>query len=127
VSLKAKIESLVSDIPPGRVMTYGDIAACIGRPGAGRLVGLVAATGNPALPWHRVVNAVGRLAPGYREQADELAAEGVPCQGDRVANFRQHRWLPTFSSEPDLGKSPSPQATASRGRVSSSSQPRKAD
>jgi len=96
MALVNEIEELVSDIPPGKVMTYGDIAACLGRPGAGRLIGMVAASGSAGVPWHRVVNAVGRLAPSFREQGQLLADEGVRCDGDRVVDFKDCRWLPAF-------------------------------
>ncbi len=46
-------------------MTYGQIAALAGNPGAARIVGGIAHFGDPQLPWHRVVNKKGGLARGY--------------------------------------------------------------
>jgi len=98
MTLRDMIEALVEDIPPGRVMTYGDIAACVGHPGAGRVVGMYAHDGSPEVPWHRVVNAAGGLAAGYEggrgAQQRALAAEGVDCRNDKVADFRTRRWWP---------------------------------
>ncbi len=57
---------VVAAIPPGRTMTYGEVAAAAGRPGAARAVG-AAMAGNPfapVVPCHRVVGSDGRLR-GY--------------------------------------------------------------
>jgi len=97
-SLRDLVEQLVADIPRGRVMTYGDIAFCVGHPGAGRAVGSIARTGSPDLPWQRVVNHSGGLASGYgtgpEEQAAALEDDGVACHDNRVADFNRLRWLP---------------------------------
>ena len=74
----AHIVSRVRAIPAGFVRTYGDI-----DPRAPRLVGLVLASTNDDLPWHRVVRADGSMAMGRRQRA-LLQAEGVPMSGDRV-------------------------------------------
>jgi methylated-DNA-protein-cysteine methyltransferase-like protein len=69
---------------PGDVVTYGEAAAEAGYPGAARAVGNLLARGD-GLPWWRVVNASGRLAPGKeREQARRLRAEGVDAREGRV-------------------------------------------
>jgi len=96
MSLKDLVEALVADIPPGCVMTYGDIASCVGHPGAGRVVGGIAHHGAPDLPWHRVVNHNGGLASGYGpdSQADALAQDGVQCKDGRVIGFADRRWVP---------------------------------
>jgi methylated-DNA-protein-cysteine methyltransferase-like protein len=85
-SRAARIVRRVRDIPEGFVRTYGDI-----DPHAPRLVGLVLATINDDLPWHRVVRADGSLAKG-RRQRKLLIEEGVPMRGDRV-DLRHARML----------------------------------
>ncbi len=60
-----RVCSLVLQIPRGRVMTYGQIAALCGSAKAARIVGGIAHYGNPDLPWQRVVNKYGGLASGY--------------------------------------------------------------
>lgn len=62
---KKRIETLVAQIPRGKVMTYGQLAASCGNPRAARIVGGIAHFGDPDLPWHRVVNKKGGLASGY--------------------------------------------------------------
>ena len=62
---KQRVEGLVAQIPKGKVMTYGQIAALCGNPRAARIVGGIAHFGDPDLPWQRVVNKGGGLASGY--------------------------------------------------------------
>lgn len=85
-NLKVKVEAIVAQIPKGRVMTYGQLAALCGNPQAARIVGGIAHFGNPALPWHRVVNKHGRLASGYPGGRSahklHLESEGVAVFGD---------------------------------------------
>jgi methylated-DNA-protein-cysteine methyltransferase-like protein len=71
-------------LKPGDVMAYGEVATEAGYPGAARAVGNLLRT-VPGLPWWRVVNAAGRLAPGgEEEQAQLLRAEGVKVVKGRV-------------------------------------------
>ena len=74
-----RVCEVVAALPEGDVVTYGEVAAMAGKPGAARGVGAVlAASGDRALPWWRVVYASGRLAPGKEaEQGRRLAREGV--------------------------------------------------
>ena len=74
-----RVRDVVRALPPGDVVTYGEVAALAGKPGAARGVGAVlAGSGERGLPWWRVVNAAGRLVPGHeREHARRLRAEGV--------------------------------------------------
>lgn len=81
--------ALVAQIPAGRVMTYGQIAALCGHPGAARVVGQIAHFGPSDLPWQRVVNAKGGLAAGFvpdgrNGQARMLVAEGITVTNDSV-------------------------------------------
>jgi len=59
-----RIYDVVRKIPRGRVTTYGTVANLAGLPGQARLVGyaLSALRDGTAVPWHRVVNAQGRLS-----------------------------------------------------------------
>ena len=85
-NLKYRVEQIVAQIPKGRVMTYGQLAAIAGSPRAARIVGGVAHYGDPSLPWHRVVNKKGGLASGYHggrhTQKEHLEAEGVEVLGE---------------------------------------------
>ena len=60
-----RVTALVTQIPFGRVMSYGQIATLCGNPRAARVVGGVAHFGDDTVPWHRVVNKYGGLAAGY--------------------------------------------------------------
>lgn len=67
-------------------MTYGQLAALAGNARAARIVGGIAHFGNPALPWHRVVNKKGGLAAGYPggrgAHKRHLESEGVAVLGE---------------------------------------------
>lgn len=91
---------VVRSVPPGRVVTYGQVAVLAGRPGAARAVGAVLRGLRPDdrdVPWQRVVNAAGGLSTfkvGHGElQAALLRAEGVPLQRNRVP-LRRCQWWP---------------------------------
>jgi methylated-DNA-protein-cysteine methyltransferase-like protein len=88
----------VAAIPPGRVMTYGQLAAICGSPRAARIVGGIAHFGPEDLPWHRVVNKQGGLAgsfPGGRqEHAARLEAEGIQVNEDYKVDVASLLWYP---------------------------------
>lgn len=72
-----RVLDLVAGIPPGRVLTYSDVAERLGSR-APRAVGTALARFGGGVPWWRVVRASGALAPGHeREAAALLRAEGV--------------------------------------------------
>jgi methylated-DNA-protein-cysteine methyltransferase-like protein len=85
---RLRVEALVAQIPKGRVMTYGQIAAICGNARAARIVGGIAHFGNPELPWHRVVNKSGGLASGYpggrKAHGQVLEAEGIKVIDQKV-------------------------------------------
>ena len=87
---------MVRRIPPGRVATYGDIAALAGHPRAARAVGNVMRGCTRAdVPCHRVIAAGGRLGGfGGNETIKRalLAAEGVVVSGSRVRELGRVRW-----------------------------------
>ncbi|WP_040518163.1 MGMT family protein [Gordonia neofelifaecis] len=84
------VRALVAAIPPRAVSTYGDLAAAAGLPSP-RIVGWIMRTDSADLPWHRVVPASGRPAPGLRaRQLARLREEGVRIVDDRI-DMRAHR------------------------------------
>ena len=88
-----RVLSLVSSVPAGRVVTYGDVAGMVGEAGP-RQVGQVLARFGGGVPWHRVVRADGSPPPGLAARAlGLLAAEGVPLRpgGERV-DLARCRW-----------------------------------
>jgi O-6-methylguanine DNA methyltransferase len=93
-----RVLALLRRVPPGRVVTYGDLARLAGRPGAARAVGnIMREAREPGLPYHRVIAAGGRLGGyGGHEGLKQalLRQEGVPVGGGRVRGFIRYRWLP---------------------------------
>lgn len=90
--LAERILDMVAAVPPGRVATYGDIAARAGTPSP-RLVGRVLAElSDEGTPWYRILRANGTPAPHLlAEQCALLRAEGVVTVGGRV-DLRRYRW-----------------------------------
>jgi methylated-DNA-protein-cysteine methyltransferase-like protein len=96
-----RIWQVVMLIPPGNVATYGDVARHAGLSGAARRVGR-ALRGLPEdtrIPWHRVINAQGKLVvPGgsvaQERQRTRLEREGIQFRGNTVLNLRSCRWQP---------------------------------
>lgn len=60
----AEVISILKEIPPGRVVTYGQVARLAGSPRAARQVVRILHTMSEKhqLPWHRVVNSKGEIA-----------------------------------------------------------------
>jgi methylated-DNA-protein-cysteine methyltransferase-like protein len=76
---------VLHSLQPGEVVTYGEVAAEAGFPGAGRAVGRILAADDHDVPWWRVVTASGRLVPGHEpEHARRLRAEGVVVADGQV-------------------------------------------
>ncbi len=92
-------------IPRGRVATYGQIARIAGLPRGARQVGyaLHALRAGTLVPWHRVVNAEGRLSLGRGQpggdirQRQALEREGVEFIGGRIV-MRRFQWNYTRQS-----------------------------
>jgi methylated-DNA-protein-cysteine methyltransferase-like protein len=104
MSNSSAIFAVLQAIPPGRVATYGQVAHLAGLPRAARLVGhtLRGLPNHTTLPWHRVINAQGRIAlpagsASFVEQVARLAAEGVIVKEGRIA-LAQYLWQPTRPS-----------------------------
>ena len=88
--------NIVSQIPRGKVTTYGHIAALAGWPSHARMVGrtLRYMPGAETLPCHRVVNIVGRTAPGWSRQRILLEEEGVTFKANGHVDMSKHLWEP---------------------------------
>ena len=88
--------NIVSQIPRGRVTTYGHIAALAGWPSHSRMVGrtLRYSPGAEELPCHRVVNKEGRTAPGWSRQGTLLEEEGVIFKANGHVDMKKHLWEP---------------------------------
>lgn len=104
LGFRQRVEALVAQIPRGRVMTYGQIAALCGNARAARIVGGIAHFGDPSLPWQRVVNKSGGLAAGYpggqEGHRQVLAAEGVMVDADGRVDIASLLWWPPSATPP---------------------------
>lgn len=94
----ARVYAVMAEVPAGRVVTYGDVAAWCGSPRAARIVGGLAHFGAPDLPWHRLVRQNGTLAAGFPggriEQARRLADEGVITDDNFKVDISTLLWDP---------------------------------
>jgi alkylated DNA nucleotide flippase Atl1 len=84
---------VVELIPPGRVMSYGDVAEYLGL-GGPRQVGRVMSMGGGGVPWWRVIRADGSPPPGHERRAlERYEAEGTPMRPDGTrVDMRRARW-----------------------------------
>lgn len=89
-----EILAVVGEIPRGRVASYGQIAALIGRERNARLVGKVLSRAGlyGDYPCHRVVNHAGRPAPDFFEQRMLLEQEGVAFLKNGCVDMKQFQW-----------------------------------
>lgn len=115
-SLQERIYTVVHQIPAGQVSTYGDIAAMVGHCTA-RMVGYAMASANASsdVPWHRVINAQGKISPrsdggGEEVQRLRLVDEGILFNNDgKVIDLKRVRWLgPSMEWKLANGFDPSP-------------------
>ncbi|WP_263260493.1 MGMT family protein [Pseudomonas sp. RIT-PI-S] len=97
---KLALYAVLAAIPPGRVVTYGQLGELAGLARAARWVGrqLSQLPEGSSLPWHRVIAAGGRLSlpvgsPSGDEQRARLRGEGLSISGNRV-DIRRHGWRP---------------------------------
>ena len=97
-----RIYAVIRRIPAGHVATYGQVAALAGLAGHARQVGyaLYALPERTSVPWHRVVNAQGRLSlgkvipEGDVEQRIRLEIEGVEFDADGRIALKRFQWYP---------------------------------
>ncbi|MDQ1288016.1 MAG: hypothetical protein QG622_1581 [Actinomycetota bacterium] len=89
----ADVLDVLDRVPPGQVVTYGDVAEFLGR-GGPRQVGAVMATWGGAVAWWRVVKADGSPPPGHEDEAlRRYLAEGTPLRpGTRRVDLSLARW-----------------------------------
>jgi methylated-DNA-protein-cysteine methyltransferase-like protein len=102
MKFKERVYRVVADIPPGRVMTYGQVAELAGSPGAARAVGSAMArnprpgSGPGRVPCHRVVKSDGSLGgfsskEGPPEKKRLLEKEGIGFKSGKIKKNRYIR------------------------------------
>lgn len=93
-----QVWALVRRVPRGKVVTYGQAALILGEPRGARTVGWAMRAAPEGLPWHRVVNADGRISTAGRDPEDLdlqralLEAEGVRFGPDGRLDLDHDRW-----------------------------------
>ena len=118
--LYQRIYIVVRQIPTGKVSTYGQIAAIVGRGCTARQVGYAMAalrSDDKSVPWQRVINSQGEISlrpgGGGARQRGLLEAEGVEFDAGGRADFRRFGWegpdwewleQHAFNPAPSLGK-----------------------
>lgn len=97
----AQVIEIISAIPAGKVMTYGQVAGAAGSPRAARQVVRIlhSMSGKHGLPWHRVVNVRGEIAireeEGFFLQKMFLEGEGVEVTEEGLVNLARYQHHPS--------------------------------
>jgi methylated-DNA-protein-cysteine methyltransferase-like protein len=101
---RERVFEIVRRIPPGRVMTYGQIAVLLGQGYTARTVGFVMHGAETDVPWHRVINAQGACSTGRvvlppDKQQRMLETEGIVFDARGRCDLGRYRWIPEESDE----------------------------
>jgi methylated-DNA-protein-cysteine methyltransferase-like protein len=95
-----KVYMVLAAIPSGTVVTYGQVAELAGLPRAARMVGRILGKlpKDTQLPWHRVVNAAGKISlaeesQSFKLQKARLQEEGIVFNNNRVS-LKKCNWQP---------------------------------
>ena len=95
-----RIYAVVRRIPEGRVATYGQVATLAGLPGHARQVGYaLSALDDEGVPWHRVINAAGRISLRREPGSDHvqkllLMKEGIQFERGGRISLTRFQWKP---------------------------------
>lgn len=95
---------IIKHIPRGKVMTYGQVAACAGNRWGSRQVSRIlhSMSGAYGLPWHRVINSKGEISldgEGFYEQLERLDNEGVKVENNKIdLSVYQHKCKPAVDN-----------------------------
>ena len=109
---RERVYKIVRAIPPGKVMTYGQIAEILGEGYTPRTVGYVMhAADTQTVPWQRVINSqgacsTGRITAPVNLQQKMLEDEGVKFNEKGRCDLNVYRWFPE-GSEPEEDEQPS--------------------
>ena len=94
-----RVFEIVRRVPPGRVMTYGQLAGMLGEGYTPRTVGFVMHNADDTVPWQRVINSQGACSTGRvilppDKQQRLLEAEGVEFNARGRCDLARYRWTP---------------------------------
>ena len=105
---RERVYALVRQIPPGHVMTYGQIAGILGEGYTARTVGYAMHGADDDVPWQRVINAQGKCSTGrltipLNLQQEILESEGVEFDAKGRCDLDKCQWFPKgFEPENDI-------------------------
>lgn len=93
-SFSEQVHEIVGQIPYSKVVSYGQIAWMLGRPGAARAVGQAMRNCPPKLPWHRVILSDGSIAKSEHGELHKamLKAEDVPFLSAYRVDIKKCCW-----------------------------------
>ena len=96
---RERVYSIVRQIPPGMVMTYGQLAVILGERYTARTVGYVMHGADEGVPWQRVINSQGKCSTGrltipMNLQQEVLEAEGVIFNATGKCDLSAFQWFP---------------------------------
>ena len=89
---------IIKSIPPGKVATYGQIAALAGNPRGARQVSRIlhSMSRKYDLPWYRVISSTGKISikdpEGAELQKAKLVHEDVNVEGMNSVNLKRYQW-----------------------------------
>ena len=111
---RERVFEIVRQIPPGRVMTYGQLAEILGEGYTARTVGFVMHSADQSVPWQRVINAQGACSTGRvivppDLQQRMLESEGVRFDAKGRCDLSRYRWTPEeYEAGGEVGDSEQP-------------------
>ncbi len=96
---RERVYMIVRSIPPGKVMTYGQLAIVLGDGYTARTVGYVMHGADEGVPWQRVINSQGKCSTGrltipLNLQQELLEAEGVVFNNSGKCDLSKFQWFP---------------------------------
>jgi methylated-DNA-protein-cysteine methyltransferase-like protein len=96
---RERVYAIVRQIPPGHVMTYGQLATVLGEGYTPRTIGYVMHGAGEGVPWQRVINSQGKCSTGRMTipmnlQQELLEAEGVEFNAAGKCHLGKFQWFP---------------------------------
>jgi methylated-DNA-protein-cysteine methyltransferase related protein len=107
---RERVYNIVSQIPAGKVMTYGQIALILGNGYTARTVGYVMhGADSENVPWQRVINSQGKCSTGrltipLNLQQELLETEGIIFTEQGKCDLRKFQWFPEGFEPDDVGQ-----------------------
>lgn len=103
---RERVYAIVRQIPPGNVMTYGQLAIVLGEGYTARTIGYVMHGADGGVPWQRVINSQGKCSTGrltipINLQQELLETEGVVFNASGKCDLGKFQWWPDGAESKD--------------------------